>query len=247
VAKRHSLTITLAAMGLSLTLLACDDDPIRPDGFFDFAEAEAVLRSAAALPALPELIATASKEAAPSRAAELLTVQEAWVMGTAEGGLEGIERRREAAARAAPLLAKDIPVADWTEIRFRTEQWVATATRMLLHLEIPQLHDRLTTATWHLDQSAAATRDEARVYHIVVAMAELVDTTPRAVARTMIRDAADRVAGAEAARHGGSPDRDLERARRLSDWAVRAAEEQDYLRAIQRAYYAMQLVGEVDR
>jgi hypothetical protein len=245
VAKRYSLPTTLAALGLSLSLLACDDDPIRPDGFFDSAEAEAVLHSAAALPSLPELIAAASEGATPGRVAELLMIQEGWIMGTAAGGPEGLQRRRDAAAHAAPLLARDIPAANWEDVRLRTEQWIATATLMLRHLRMPDLHDRLTTASWHLDQAGGAAQNEARVYHAVVAMAELVETTPRSVARTMVRQATTAVAAAEA--RAGSPAelRDLERARRLSDWAARAAHEQDYLRAIQRAYYALQLVEEV--
>jgi acyl-CoA reductase-like NAD-dependent aldehyde dehydrogenase len=69
-----------------------------------------------------------------------------------------------------------------------------------------------------------------------------VETTPGYVSRTLVRDAETAVHRAEARLDGAPAPPALERARRLADWAARATEEQDHLRAIQRAYYAIQLV-----
>ena len=83
-------------------------------------------------------------------------------------------------------------------------------------------------------------------------MSELVETTPRWVARRLVEEAHGAVERAEAEHEtalgaGDAPERPLskrtlERALRLKDWAEVAVVEGEYLLAIQRAYYAIQLV-----
>jgi hypothetical protein len=244
VRQRQNLSTPLIAVALVVALAACGDDPTRPDGFLDTAEAEAVMRSAAALPSLPELLAIAADGTDPRASPVLLRVHEAWAYGSAMDGPGGAARRRSAAAEAAPILAERIPSSEWAPIQVRIEHWIDTADRMLRHLHIPAVESRLAAARDELHRAGTATTESARVYHLMLAMAELIETTPRFVARTMVHDAAVAIRHAESSPSGRPATRSLERARRLADWAVRAADEEDHLRAIQRAYYAIQLVEE---
>ncbi len=104
------------------------------------------------------------------------------------------------------------------------------------------METRLDAAARHLERSDAAYSDRSRVYHLLLASSELVETTPGYVARTMTEDARSAVQSARE-REPRPDDRILDRAERLKDWAVLAVEEGEYLLAIQRSYYAIQLVG----
>lgn len=237
-------------MPLPLAVLAalvagCADDPIQPDFLAELLEADAIERSARDLPGLADLLAAADAADARQRAG-LIRARELWTAGMAADDGLGADRRRLAAAHAAPILAAAVPAEDWSVVRDRLEGWIATAGRMLKHLDVPSVRDRLVDARLQLDQADAATSAESRVYHTVLAASELVETTPRYVARTMVADARAAVAradGSVASSQGGrTGDGSRARARRLADWAAKAMEEEDHMRAIQRAYYAMQLV-----
>ena len=129
--------------------------------------------------------------------------------------------------------------------RLRIEQelrlWGETAGSMLRHIDLPRVEARLVGARVQLDRAAAARDRGARVLGLLLAGSELVETTPRFVARAMVADA-DRAVGRAVAAAADPEDPVLARAVRLKDWAARAVEEGDDLLAIQRAYYAMQLV-----
>jgi hypothetical protein len=124
---------------------------------------------------------------------------------------------------------------------------------MLQHLSMPRLERRLDTARSYLRTSDRSRTEEDRIRHLLLATSTLVETTPRFVARTLATeaDAAVQDAYREAESRGRDDNGDaadevlgpqvLERAARLKDWAARAVEG-DYLLAIQRAYYAIQLV-----
>jgi hypothetical protein len=228
--------VPLAAAALAAGLVACGDDPVRPDELFEFVEAEAVVRSATALPSLTEIIAgTATTEPAQTAAFDLAL--QLWSMGASTDDLHGAVRRQAAVAYAAPILADLRPAEDWQPVRERTERWISSAHSMLRHLDLPNVETRLVAARRHLDRADAATSHDGRVYHILLAISDLVETTPRSVARGLVVSASaavDRVPATASAA-------DVERARRLADWAARALEEGDEIRAIQRAYYAIQL------
>ncbi len=231
----------LALAALAMLFAACGDDPTRPDILAELLEAEAIDRSAAALPGMAELLNTASAAGLENRA-RMIQIRELWTRGTNSLDGHGADHRRGAAALAVPLLAAGVPEEDWRVVRSRLEDWLSTADRMLLHLELPTVRERLADARRQLDRADAATSNEERVYHTVLAVSELVETTPRYVARTLVADAKSAVARAESAAEAGLHLRLLTRARRLADRAGRAMDEEDHMRAIQRAYYAIQLV-----
>jgi hypothetical protein len=239
------LPILLAMAGLGAFLVACGDDPTTPDALFDFAEAESVMRSAAALPSLPELATIATPAANAAQRAGLVRAQELWLAGTLSHAPSARSDRQQAVVLAAPFLVDLIPADGWDPLRDRIEHWVRTADAMVHHFAMPAVEVHLEGARRELDRVDAASSAEERAHHLLLAMSELVETTPRLVARRLVEEAAAAVSLAEeraAALSGSSAS--LRRARRLADWAARGAEEGDHLRAIQRAYYAIQLAEE---
>lgn len=238
---RSSTPAWLMAAATAVVLAACGDDLTRPDGALDLAEAEALMESAA-LPSLGRLAERAAA-ADPGQRATLLRARETWSAGLSDGRRDGLPQRRASAREVAPALARLLPADEWIPLREGLDGWVAAVELSLRHLSLPAVDDRLRDARAHLSRTDTATRHDARVYHLLMALAELVETTPRYVARTLVEDAAGALARAEArARDDTQSPGGLERARRLSMWAARALEEGDHFRAIQRAYYAIQLV-----
>jgi hypothetical protein len=229
------------ALALLVAVAACGDEVTDPQAVLDSAEAEAVLRSAAALPALPAVIARAGD---PPRAAARLALyraQELWDAGTAADDDRAAARRRLAVRYAAPALAERLGPGDWDDIEAGLLDWITTAESMLQHIDLPRVSVRLGSARRHV-AAAAATRDPvARARSLLLAGSDLVETTPRFVARSLTADAEAALAEVDGA--GAEPeDARLQRALRLKDWAVQAIDQGDYLLAVQRAYYAIQLV-----
>jgi hypothetical protein len=234
--------LLLATAALVVGLVGCGDDPTRPDELFEFAEAEVVVRSAAALPSLGDLaLGTSTRD--QSQRATLALAHQLWAAGSATDDLRGSAQRQAAATYATPVLAELVAEEEWHALRRRAESWMGTADRMLVHLALPEVELRLASARRHLDRSETATTRDARVYHLLMAFSDLVETTPRYVARGLVARAEEVVAGADADLAGPGSSASLDRARRLADWSARALEEGDDIRAIQRAYYAIQLVG----
>lgn len=233
--------MTLATAAVAVLLSACGDDLVRPDELFEFVEADAVLRSAAALPSLGELAVRARTDHASQRAT-LVLAQQLWSSGTARNRPPGSSHRRAAVSYAAPVLAEVVPEDEWSAIRSRAEEWMGTAESMLHHLVLPGVEQRIASARRFLAQADGATSEEARVYHVLMALSDLVETTPRYVAGGLVAEATDAVARARSDHADTGVGITLERAGRLADWAARADEEEDHVRAIQRAYYAIQLL-----
>ncbi|MGK7310884.1 MAG: hypothetical protein ACN0LA_01470 [Candidatus Longimicrobiales bacterium M2_2A_002] len=226
--------LTLALAGL----YGCGDDVTSPDALLESAEAEAVMRSARALPMLPDLANRAAPVDGRDRAV-LVRAGELWAAGAVESDRADAHRRL-AIGYALPVLVESLADADWAGVRGRMDDWIVTVEAMLQHLELPEIEDRVRGARRLLARSDAVPADaRRRGYYLMLAMSELVETTPRFVAVRLVRDAGDALARASAA-EGTDPS--LQRARRLKDWAERAVVEEDYLLAIQRAYYAIQLV-----
>lgn len=236
---RIFLTTTLALSLAGLT--ACGEEGADPSGLAESAEAEAVLRSASALPSLGALIDQVTPPDDRSRAT-LVRARELWDQGTAVDDPRGSARRRLAIGYALPVLEEALPPAEWSEVRDRIDAWLDTAEAMLRHLSLPAVEQRLDAAREHLYRADASTGERSRRHHLLLASSELVETTPRFVARAMSRDAQRVVEQAAIRAEEPVQPRVLERARRMKDWSARAVEEGEYLLAIQRAYYAMQLV-----
>ena len=234
-----ALPKTLAILALVALAAACGDDVTDPQAITDSAEAEAVLRSAAALPALPVVIERIRMpEDARSRAA-LFRAAELWASGVAEGGDRAAARRRLAVRYAAPTLVRHLDPAVWDDVERGLRDWSATAGAMLRHVALPGVEARLAAAARHLDRAAAAADPATRGHELLLAGSDLVETTPRFVARSLTTRAEEAVRNV---RPGSMAPEDLARAERLKDWARQAVEAGDYLVAIQRAYYALQLV-----
>ncbi len=231
----------MLSLALSVgALAACGDEITDPDALVDSAEAEAVMRSAAALPSLPELAATAHVDGAEQ--ASLFRSIELWSSGTAATDRRGRAQRRMAVTYAAPVLAGALDSAQWSAARQRVEDWLGKADAMLRHISIPAVDERLRAARALLTRADASTDIRGRAYYLLLASSELVETTPRHVARSMAADADAAVRASEARRPPGNGEQaTLARARRLKDWAARAVEAGEYLLAIQRAYYAIEL------
>lgn len=228
-----TVILTLALTGLT----GCGDEVTDPDAFVESAEAQAILESARALPLLPGLIDAAGSQT-PRDEAVLVRARELWAAGS-DVDRRADERRRLAVRYALPVLAVSVPEAEWAEVRAGAEAWIATAEGMLRHLSVPRLEERVAAARGYLQQSDAVRGDDRRrTYYLLLATSELMATTPRYLARAMVQDAG--VALARVSTSGDDPTG--ERAARLKGWAEQAVDEGDYLLAIQRAYYAMQLV-----
>ena len=234
-----STTLALTLAGLS----ACGDDVTDPASLAESAEAEAVMRSAAALPSLVSLMSEADPADDDRARATLLRARELWDAGTVVDDARGSARRRLAINYALPVLRQTVAAEEWVAFREGLEDWVETAESMLRHLSLPPVERRIVLARSYMDRSDAAATERSRQYYDLLAASTLVETTPRYVARALAAEA-ERAVSAAVERSGpsGLPARDLERAERLKDWAVRAVEEGEYLLAIQRAYYAIQLV-----
>ena len=233
----HFLTavLTLAAAGL----YGCGDEVTDPDVFLESAEAQAILESARTLPLLPGLIEAAEPRGARDEAV-LVRARELWAAGS-DVDRRADEHRRLAVRYALPVLATSVPEGEWAEVRAAAEAWIGTAEGMLRHLSMPRLEERVAAARGYLQQSDMAPDDDRRrKYYLLLATSELMATTPRYLARAMVQDAD--AALARAATPGDEGVRTLERAARLKGWAEQAVDEEDYLLAIQRAYYAIQLV-----
>lgn len=235
-----TLPKTLAIAALAL-LAACGDELIDPDAFSDSAEAEAILRSAAALPGLPSIIDLAGDPPDPKARLALTRARELWAAGVTEDSHRARARRRLAVRYAAPALHAGLTPTDWDEVDRGLRAWIGTAESMLRHVRLPKVEARLVAARAHVERAADAGDGAARADALLLSGAELVETTPRFVARSLAAEAEEAVRGARS-RAPAAEDPDLLRAERLKDWALRAVEEGEYLLAIQRAYYAMQLV-----
>jgi hypothetical protein len=239
---RHGLTFPIILTFALAGLYGCGDDVTDPDAFMESAEAEALMQSARDLPMLPDLMDRVAAVGGGDRAV-LLRAQELWAAGSGHDA-RAAARRRLAVSYVLPVLSASVPVEEWVAAREGMDHWITTVEIMLQHLTMPKVDARITAARRYLERSDA-TEDDARrsAYYLLLAMSELVETTPRYVARSLVQDAnavVERFAATAGDQRGR--DRVMERAVRLKDWAERAVVEGDYLLAIQRAYYAIQLL-----
>ncbi len=225
---------------LALTgLVGCGDEVTDLDAFVESAEAEAILQSARSLPLLPDLMDRVDG-ASERDEAVLIRARELWSAGSLRGRRAETSRRL-AAGQALPVLEASLADEEWDEVRLGMDGWMTTASAMLQRLHMEPVEQRIEAARRYLARSDAARDDLSRGrYYLLLAMAELVETTPRYVARSMVEDAGTALARAQPA--AAANPRQVERATRLKDWAEQAVDEGDYLLAIQRAYYAIQLV-----
>lgn len=236
----------LAAALLLPFVAACEDEVTEPDAIVLAEEAEAVLRSAAELPTLPDLIQRQPPTgvAASDRSRLVLArAEEIWLEAAIEDDPgRAARRRRSAIALALPHLTERVEGTELKVIQDGLRGWMGMATGMLRHLDLPEVEEALDDAARYLaraDVAAARGDHGTAVWLTLSAESRLLDTTPRVVARRLTRQAA-----AMLKTDPGDPlDDDVAiRTERLVAGAQQGLEEEDYLRAIQRAYYALQLL-----
>ena len=228
--------LSLALVGL----YGCGDDVTDPDAFLESAEAEAIMQSARELPVLPALVAQADPDRESDRAI-LLRANELWVSGTMIDP-RSEARRRLAVSYALPVLVESLTAEQWAAARADLDAWVVTLEGMVQHLAMPEVRERAAAARRYLERSASAGNERRAAYYLLLSTSELVETTPGFVARRLVDRATTELTSYDATHEGAEADRAMERARRLKDWAEQAVAEGEYLLAIQRAYYAIQLV-----
>lgn len=252
---RRSRALLAAALLLPLLPLAvaCDDAVTEPDNFVLAEEAESVLQSAAALPTLPDIIQrTEPAGDGPDHASLVLDrAQEIWMAAAAEDNpVMAARRRRSAIAMASPYLAERTDRQDLDAIHQELRGWVNLASGMLRHLSLPEVEQALDDGVQYLaraDVAAARGDHSTAVWFTLTAESRLLDTTPRVVARRLADQVAQslrfvRERGADASERPLPDDETMLRAERLVAGARQALDEEDYLRSIQRAYYARQLL-----
>ncbi len=239
----------LATIALPL-LSGCEDTVTDPEEVMVASEAAAVLRSAADLPTLPDVIGNVLADSASVPASVRYTLHSAdelWARAAAENDLVRAARWRDrAVSLAAPHLTASLDSARLTALRHQLRGWIDVASGMLKHFRLPEVEQALDDAAGLLARSEVAeVRGEhaAAVWLALSAQSRLVDSTPRVVARRMSDMALERYR-ADEARGVTLDERTQQRVERLVSGAREALDRQDYLRAIQRAYYANQLLEE---
>ncbi len=246
---RYGLLSPILLTLLLAGLYGCGDEVTDPDAFLESEEAEAVMQSADQLPLLPTLLAEANPESGRDEAV-LVRAQELWAAGSVDDE-RASARRRLAVRYALPVLTESLTDEQWATARQGVEEWLGTVEALMQRLALPGVEDRAVGARRYLAWSEERDTDQTRSrYFLLLAMSDLVETTPRYVALRLVREARSAVEGARGAGSDSTgttssrqvPERTLARAERLKDWADRAVAEEDYLLAIQRAYYAIQLV-----
>ncbi|MEJ2679540.1 MAG: hypothetical protein P8174_10760 [Gemmatimonadota bacterium] len=229
-------------------LAACEDAVTDPDEVMVASEAAAVLRSAADLPTLPGIITETLADSAglPDSARYTLhSADELWARAAVENDLVRAARwRSRAVSMAAPYLAVQLDSARLGDLRQQLREWIEMASGMLKHFRLPEVEQALDDAAAQLARSEVAEvrgQHETAVWLALSAQSRLVDTTPRVVARRM-SDMATARYRADTSRGVTFDERTRQRVERLVSGAREALDRQDYLRAIQRAYYANQLL-----
>ena len=159
--KRTFFLPATTGAALALLVTACGDDVTDPGALLASAEAEAIVRSAAALPSLGTLIEV-FEPAGDADRATLLQAHELWTAGTAADDERGRAQRRVAVRHASPILARTVPGEEWVEVRERLDRWIGTADLMLEHLRLPEVDDRIAAARRYLQRADAATVAEGR-------------------------------------------------------------------------------------
>jgi hypothetical protein len=244
----HWFRVALLATIAFPFLTACEDTVTDPEEVMMASEAAAVLRSAADMPTLPGLIGGVLADSAnlpdPARYT-LHSADELWARAAVENDLVRATRwRGRAVSLAAPYLAARLDSAELANLRQRLRSWIDMASGMLKHFRLPEVEQALDDAAILLARSEVAeVRGEhgTAVWLALSAQSRLVDTTPRVVARRMSDMASTRYR-VDVARGVTFDDRTQQRVERLVSGAREALDQQDYLRAIQRAYYATQLL-----
>lgn len=207
----------------------CHDSPADPLSAVATVETVPTLALSRPLPALPELAERVRGEDALGNAAEMW--ERSWDFD------DGEEVRVEARSRAAPVLYRELGEPAVREA-LASLAWLKEEPGVLGELP-PVLADPLAEARILADRGeralAAGEGEEALLWTMAASDRVRVVTTP-AVARRMVARAESLLTGARTGRQ------ELDRARHLLNGARRSLAEGDWAMAVQRAFYACQVL-----
>lgn len=236
---RHRRTILAggACLCAMFALTGCHDSPTDPLASLVTAETAPALDIDIALPSLPDLAARTRTEAA--LAVPVVRWSDSW---SADGQVDGEEAaRRVAVHEAAPVLAEALGPSGVGDAVMSVDQAVMAL-------------DGLTEIPAVLEPVVAQAREEARqarealragrnawaLEQALLASDQLRAVAPEAVARALVARGEAAAAVTDA---GADSTIARTRGRRLLDGARQALDQGDYRRAVERAFYAYQLLS----
>jgi hypothetical protein len=229
----------LAAMALS----GCGDAHLDPMAVIQTEETRSVLALTADLPALPELAERPGVEGDMGDAVTRWTAS--W-----HRPLDAGRAMRDRAYGDASVVAADaVGEAGIRGMVGQVDAALAVAEPLLAGDPDPEIAAGILRARLLRDEavrSLAAGRLAVAMRDVLGASDALRELGPQAVARALLaraEEALAREAHAEAGTEGGVSDLDLERGEHLVLSARLALDDQDWTRAVRRAYYACQLLG----
>jgi hypothetical protein len=238
----------LAACLIGLAGAGCHDAPTDPLATLVTPETAPALEVEIALPTLPDLAARSGAEAQVSDA--VLAWMESWNTARADGSSE----RRAAVARAAPVIATALghggvnqalaplfqvsrSLAELSpaprELEPMLSEVGAGARAARIALNEGRAEDALREGLWASDRLRAASPEQVARALLVRGEQALHQTTEGGPTADGRSDRADQVGGI-----------DRRRGALLLERARQALEAGDYTRAVQRAFYACQLLEE---
>jgi hypothetical protein len=226
----------LVCLALLGALAACQDAGGDPTALLMGGDAHPAVALAADLPSLPGLAPRGTTDARVSEAIELWTGS--WLVSPEEGE----EMRAASYERGAAPLGEKLGAAGVDDALGRVEAALSGADRLSIAglpeavaLKLAAAHDEADAARRALEQGALSVSVRATLHAADILRA----VGPEGVARTLIARAEGGLAW------GGTPADPvaMARAERLVAGAREAAAESEFGLAIQRAYYACQLLG----
>jgi hypothetical protein len=190
------------------------------------------------LPTVPNLISTAWA------GHEEVAISEAWWDSWRLEETRGAEARHRLYPLVADLLASDLSGPEVRNLLDRVESNIATVNSVAIYLDPGTIGPTLVRARQLQGEAAEALAggDISAVLELVLETGDaLWSLSPQRVAMGLIEEASK----AFGRKDGPTSysEEELIRIRRLMHGATEALEEEDYPRAIRRAYYACQLLG----
>lgn len=241
----------LTSLLLLFVAAACADarDPV---SLVTTSQTAPALDLESALPTLSALVARVLAPGAPAvpavAADGLLDALAVWTDAPGTGDDAAVEAERGRARHmAAPLLAELIDPAQVSEMGRRMRLWAAIGMSLPTEVD-PSLTQAVRVARVALDQADESRADGDVVGAMEATMAAadvLQETTPHAVAERLVHNARASLTSTMASEAQGAAGADsttLGRAERLLRGAEEALAGGRYTLAIQRAYYAGQLL-----
>lgn len=234
---RTSLLVTLVVTGV---LAGCHDASSDPLAVVLTEETRSVLAAEANLPSLSRLAAEAGADDRLASALDRWTLS--WDLSVEEGRALRRGAHREAARPLAEALGSSVVGASVRSVGETLEAVTALEPDGLTEGIAENLREARAHHTLAL--SALAEGSAAHALEGALVASDLIrEVGPESVTRLLLARATEHLEAALAGDSDGPGQVDIERGQRLIRGAQLALEERDYMRAIQRAFYACQVLG----